>query len=57
MKIGVAGAFHNIAGGVRVGDVVEIDDDNARRSFIVFSPFRVFLSAGPAERVLRFPPR
>lgn len=31
MKVGIAGAFHNITGGVAVGDVVEVDDDNGAR--------------------------
>lgn len=31
MKIEVAGAFHNEPGGVRIGDVVEVDDDNGAR--------------------------
>ena len=31
MKIPVSGTFHNIDGGVAVGDVVEVDDDNGAR--------------------------
>jgi hypothetical protein len=31
MLIDVGGTFHNVAGGVKRGDVVEVDDDNARR--------------------------
>lgn len=31
MKIPVNGVFHNIVEGVRVGDVVDVDDDNGLR--------------------------
>jgi hypothetical protein len=31
MRIPVHGTFHNILEGVKRGDIVDIDDDNARR--------------------------
>lgn len=31
MKIPVAGTFHNLTGGVKVGDVVDLDDENGAR--------------------------
>lgn len=31
MKIPVNGVFHNLVEGVRVGDIVDVDDDNGAR--------------------------
>jgi hypothetical protein len=31
MKVDVHGTFHNMPGGARRGDIVDIDDDNALR--------------------------
>lgn len=41
MKVSISGTFHNIDGGVRIGDVVDIDDQSAAN----------YMEAGYAEAV------